>query len=389
MENKTVCEKNRCTGCNACIQICPKGAIMLQDDCQTLNAVIDEKKCIHCNACVRACQVIQKPELQRSVEWFQGWTANNVNRELSSSGGFAYEIAKQWIADGGFVCSCIFSEGKFQYQIIKQKSELEKIRGSKYVKSELGNIYREIRTLLPHKKVLFIGLPCHVGGLLTYLGKYKTENLVTIDLICHGTPSVKLLSLFLKQSNISINSLQNIHFRKKNKYRVVCYKRIDFAKNNRISFTPEDVRDRYTMAFLNGLNHTENCYSCRYAGNKRISDITIGDSWGSELKEEEQAKGISLALCQTEKGSLLLKRTSLHLEAVDLNKAITANHQLSHPSKMPKERKLFFDSLKQGIKFDKAVAKCYPKACFRADVKTFLIKWHLWGFVKKVMGIKS
>lgn len=101
----------------------------------------------------------------------------------------------------------------------------------------------------------------------------------------------------------------------------------------------------YTHAFLRGLDYTENCYSCQYARWNRVSDITLGDSWGSELETEEQAKGISLILCQTAKGRELVSRTEITTKPVDIEKAIRSNQQLIRPTEMHKNRRVFLNIL--------------------------------------------
>ena len=127
-------------------------------------------------------------------------------------------------------------------------------------------------------------------------------------------------------------SAENINFRKKTKYHV--YQEYE-------GIVPERVQDTYTYAFLNSLDYTENCYDCKYAKTERVSDLTIGDAWGSKLPAEDQEKGNSLVLCQTEKGKELLKAAGLHLEDIDFDKAVEANRQLRQPSKMPEQRAPF------------------------------------------------
>lgn len=130
----------------------------------------------------------------------------------------------------------------------------------------------------------------------------------------------------------------------------------------RISFDAQ--QDLYTFAFLNSLDYTENCYSCRYATLDRVSDITLGDSWGSELSEEEQKKGISLILCQTEKGVELVKSAGFELEDVDLDKAATANHQLRHPSEMTEKRRVFLKMLTRAftMQYQSVIQRCIISA---------------------------
>ena len=132
-------------------------------------------------------------------------------------------------------------------------------------------------------------------------------NSAVLDLICHGSPSPQLLEKFLEENKVNIHTIENLKFRNKTAFGLESgYKRISF----------DAQQDLYTFAFLTSLDYTENCYSCRYATLDRVSDITLGDSWGSELSREEQKKGISLILCQTEKGVELVKSAGFELEEV-------------------------------------------------------------------------
>lgn len=362
---KTVCELNKCAGCMACVEICPKKAITVKDDISCFNAIIDTQKCVDCSLCHKVCGQNNQPEFYTPKKWYQGWI-NDTSREKSSSGGFAAALMKLFISNGGSVCTCSFYAGRFGFKIFDTEESVEEARGSKYVKSNPAGIYKELKEKITGgRKVLFIGLPCQVASVISFVGTKNLDNLYTVDLICHGSPSVKILSSFLKEYSVDLNSISKIEFRRNTGFGLY----IDGKK-----LKPEIVRDKYMIGFLNSLFYTENCYDCKYARTERISDITIGDSWGSNLSESEQKKGISLALCNTEKGQKLIESSELFLTDVNVENAVKNNHQLHEASKKPECYNDIMKMLKNGKKVSSCVRRAYPKTSFRQDVKELLVK---------------
>lgn len=364
---KTVCENDKCTGCMACIDKCPKNAIIIKDTMVAYNAVINENKCISCGLCEKICQnnaVLKRLEPQ---VWYQGWCSGEKRRCEGSSGGAAMALAAAFIQKGGKVASCMFYQGEFIFKLVSEEKDLVDFAGSKYVKSNPSGIYTIIKEELKKKvNVLFIGLPCQVAAVKQYVGDNLAEAyLTTIDLICHGTPSPKMLEKFLSQYNVEAKRLDNIKFRTKGNFQI---------SDNGKALSNLKCSDAYMISFLSGLSYTDNCYSCAYANIKRISDITLGDSWGTELSSDEWNKGISLILCQTNKGIDLLKTANMELKKVDLNNAIAHNHQLKKPSIAPIGRRVFFENLHKGMSFNLAVFKALPKECISQNIRGILKK---------------
>ena len=363
---RTVCERDKCAGCMACVDACAHEAVTVQDGIWAYNAVIDPEKCVNCGLCERVCQQLHPASLKEPIAWRQGWASDPEERATSSSGGVAAAISKAFVQHGGLVCSCAFQRGRFGFEVAGTVEDLRRFKGSKYVKSDPSGAYREVRTLLRKgRKVLFIGLPCQVSSMRNFC--CDNANLYTIDLICHGTPSPKILDAYLGEHGISLSEIVDIRFRKKSRIAV---------ENSFESVEVPGVTDRYSIAFLGGLDYTENCYWCVYAHRKRVSDITLGDSWGSEL--DGIMDGISLALCQTEKGKELLEGLGVELRDVDLEKAISANGQLDHPTPKLPVRRSFLTAFGSRSHFSDAVLKALPKECFRQDVKRILISLNLW-----------
>lgn len=364
-DKKTVCRQNACNGCGACVEICRNKAIHITDTLCAQNAEINSDLCVHCNRCFSVCPNNSQPEFRQPEKWYQGWANQSEIRRTSSSGGIAAALSVAFVRQGGAVCSCARSEdGMFGFSFAETEEEAGKFTGSKYVKSSPYGVYDEInRRVKNHKPILFIGLPCQVAAVRNYVR--RSDCLYTVDLICHGTPSVRLLNMYLEERGYPPARIQSMKFRENNRFYLSC-------DNKPVE--PVGVYGRYTYSFLKGIDYTENCYSCAYAQIKRVSDLTIGDSWGSDLPADEQEKGISLILCQSKQGEKLLQFADLHLEAVDLNKAVSYNKQLSSPSVKPDSRNIFFDKLNKTDCFNKAAMQTFPRVFMRQNVKSVLLK---------------
>lgn len=368
---KTVCKFNNCSGCKACVNICPKQAIEVNDSIESFNAIIDPNKCNNCGACKKICPNNIPVDKRTPVYWAQGWAEGYI-RKNSSSGGVASAIIKKFIKDGGFVASCLFENGDFIFSITDDDKRAIRFAGSKYVKSNPCFIYKDIRKKLAEgKKVLFVGLPCQSAAVQRVCRNSK--NLITVDLICHGTPSLKLLMKYLKERKIDWNDITDIKFR--------CDKHRNISKSC-ISLVPGRVIDAYLLSFLNCVDYTENCYTCRYATKERVSDITLGDAWGQ--LSDTMADGVSLIICQSSKGINLVQSAGLHLEDVDIIKAIKANQQLDHPSVKHPGRLKFFSHIQKGSSFRRAIISALPKDSIKQIIKTVLIKANI---MKDIGGI--
>ena len=358
---RTVCDINKCAGCMACVDICSQNAINIEDDLLAYNAVIDSKKCIDCGACRSICPNNTAVPNYASQKWYQGWSKDEKVRSEGSSGGVASAIATAFVQNGGYVCSCTFKDGTFKFEIVNNINDINKFKGSKYVKSNPRGIYKRILVLLKNnEKVLFIGLPCQVAAVKNFVSKYD-KMLYTIELICHGTPSPKVLEIYLKQHGFELNALKEISFRYKKQFRLE-------------PIIKSGMQDSYLMAFLEGIDFTENCYSCQYAKIERVADVALGDSWGSNLSKDEVKKGISLLLSQTQKGDYLIEQANLQLEDVDVENAIKHNGQLISPSISHKNRIKLIDYLKYGENFDRLVIRLLPKRFIIQCIKFMLTK---------------
>lgn len=364
----TVCDINKCAGCSACIDVCPLDAIHIVDNMKSLNAVVDLNKCINCNACKNVCQEINKSEKRKSLFIKQGWAIDENIRKNGASGGIASAVARHFLNSGGIVCASVFNFSGFVFDIIENEKDLIKIAGSRYIKSNPIYCYKKCKNLvIKGRRVLFIGLPCQVASFKNYIPIQYHNLITTIDLICHGTPSEKLLNIFLNQYKLDYTDFSDIKFRSKG------------VQNKYSSIKKYNVMDSYTIGFLNSLFYTDNCYECKYADINRVSDITLGDSWGSELNKIEIDKGISLVLCQSEKGKFLLDNSNIILKDVNVELAIKNNHQLKEPSLVSPRREWFFNNLEKGKPFNLLIMRVYPIKFIKQFIKQMLISLKLYS----------
>ena len=344
----------------ACLEKCHVSAISIQDDLKFYNALIDTKKCVNCGLCAKVCPRKNESVAIQPRWWYQGW-ADPELRKCASSGGVASALIRTFILQGGYVASCLFNKGEFRFEVTNDVNTARRFAGSKYVKSNPAGIYEKVQSLLKsNKKVLFIGLPCQVAAIKAFIK--DTNNLVTVDLICHGTPSPRLLTKCLSEYGYTINNLSNVTFRSKNQYKL--------GTNNK-PVAAFHTMDNYLIAFLHSMDYTENCYSCDYATLKRVSDITLGDSWGTDLKHEEK-KGVSLILCQTETGKNLVENSELELLDVDFENAVLHNEQLNKPSKCSVFREQFFSNYEKKHHFGQAIFMTAPVLVAKEKIKAVI-----------------
>jgi len=213
-------EKQNCTGCYACYNICPKSCLAMNSDNEGFwYPKVDNKNCIQCKKCIKVCPIINKTTVYNEPFSYACYNKDNNIRFESSSGGIFTLVAEEIIKNGGVVFGAGF-DGDFnvKHSYVETIEELHRFRGSKYVQSSIGDAYKQSGSFLKQGRlVLFSGTPCQIGGLKSYLGT-EYSNLFCIDIVCHGVPSPKVWKKYVSfRVNISGTPIQNITFRLKNK----------------------------------------------------------------------------------------------------------------------------------------------------------------------------
>ena len=335
-----ICEKNRCTGCQACMNICPVDAISFHEDLKGFLYPEVSEKCVGCNACKRVCPRNTGVQLnQREPVVYAAFTKNKATRKNSSSGGMFTELAKSVLEKGGIIYASKLSEDckRVVFDSCNTVENLAKFQGSKYVQSQPGLIFRQVKeTLLTGREVLFIGVPCQVDGLKKYLNK-EYSNLLVVDIICHGVPSPKLwrdYCTYLEEVNGA--KAVNISYRYKKPNWTRFSLKVDFDNNK--SYVGSKFDDPYLISFLKEISMRENCYSCEYTSTYRTGDITLADFWGYhsyDFKMRNKEKGISLVMINTEKGQKAFEniKSEIAFQERTIKEAIGGNRSLKEPWK--------------------------------------------------------
>lgn len=296
-----------CTGCFACSNICPKDAITLPENNEGFyNPVIDEDKCINCSLCDKTCPRVEEKQYHTMQKAYYGWVNDLEVRKNSSSGGIFNLLSSKILKEGGVVYGASFNyDGILRLECHStDEVSIQELQRSKYVQSHIGYAFRKIKeNLIEGRKVLFCGTPCQVDGLKSFLRKEYT-NLITVDFVCHGVPSMSLLNLHLEY--LGVKNVEEINFRPKNTAWVDDLK-ITYDKGH-LRNTPW-VLDEYFYTFQTYKNIRPSCFECKHCNGKRAADVTLADFWGiHKYKPEEfDVKGISLVLANTSIGDELIQ----------------------------------------------------------------------------------
>ena len=298
-----------CFGCRACEQVCPQKSIIMKCDVEGfLYPYIINEKCTDCKMCIKICPLNALCYLHIKEQYvYAAWSKNEKYLIKSSSGGLFSDFAQYTLNKGGVVYGAAFDESlKLKHVGINDINDLDKLRGSKYLQSDTGNTFLQVKEYLENKAfVFYVGTPCQIHGLKSFLIK-EYENLLTADLVCHGVPSQKMFDNYIQYREKGLKSkITDYKFRDKTKFGYGCSSTIKFIKGNEYYIKYEHaIYSPYIMAFLSGDIYRPSCYTCPYASSNRIGDITLGDYWGIKQYHPEIANdnGVSLVLVNTKKG---------------------------------------------------------------------------------------
>ena len=389
-----ITDKKNCCGCSACVQRCPKQCIRLEEDTEGfLYPQVDEETCIKCGLCEKVCPILNQTDKLSVLEVLAVKNPNDEERMNSSSGGVFLPLAREVINQGGVVFGAVYDEIWEVHHVYAEKIEdVYPMMGSKYLQSKIGNSFKDAERFLKQgREVLFVGSPCQIAGLRTYLRNKQYPNLLAVDFLCHGVPSPGVWRRYLAETyggydakeqsrlqatagknSVLLSSLNatspigDIKFRDKResgwkKYRfVVRQKSASKADQNTVLSSDIHYDNPYMRGFLSDIYLRPSCYACKCKNGVNHSDLTIADFWGINLiaPEFDDDKGVGLVLLNTKKGEDYFSRLPMDMMPSNLEKAHYYNGGFNEHTKAHPKRDQFFFLIENGKSIKAAVEIC-------------------------------
>lgn len=407
-------EPKDCCGCNACAQRCPKHCITLTE-CHEgfLYPKVNTELCIECGLCEKVCPVINQGTPKEPLEIYAAINPNEKIRKESSSGGIFTLLAEKIIQENGVVFGARFDDNwEVKHDYTETIEGLAAFRGSKYVQSRIEDNYMKAEKFLKEgRKVLFSGTPCQIAGLKKFLRK-EYDNLLTVDLICHGVPSPKVWRMYLDETcrnliersgKSSVSSvltdgekkyyIEAISFRNK----ILGWEKYSFFLKLNSAFTQDGKNTEgffepasenvFMKAFLSDIILRPSCYRCPSKNGKSNSDITIADFWGvhTVLKDFDDDKGTNLTFINTQHGKDIFPFDKINYHKVQYNNIKPLAKGLQENLIEHKHRTYFFNQLEKNNSVIKLI-KHTTKPTITKRLSNFKIKVII--KIKKLLNIK-
>lgn len=366
--------KHDCTGCGACEAVCPIDCISFIYDEEGFSYPVADSGCINCAKCEKVCPINNEISYNKNnIDQFSivGRHRDNDIWQKSASGGAFTAICETYWNDGDAIFGARFDDGQVVHDHAREINDINIFRKSKYVQSDMKDTYQELKKLLDNNhNVIFSGTPCQVAGIKNYLGK-DYDNLLCIDLVCHGVGSPGVFKKHLDYIESKYDSkVKSFAFRHK-KVKMGRMMEYIVALELMDGRIVEDEKDLYNMAFIQALILRPSCGECKFANRNRLGDLTIADF---KKKHEllPEAKGLdnfSTIIINSEKGKKVseLLPESMEIYSVDINDIINTNPPLRQASKMNKNRDDLFQDLLKGESVDLVLKRyiSYPKLHMR------------------------
>ncbi len=378
-----VCRKELCTGCGACINICPVKSIDFIDDPISGNkAIINSDTCIKCEKCKQICPIEHPVSAVEPNRCFAGWSTNEKIRSSSASGGIATELYRFYADNQNWFVGCAFTpQNKAVLRI--ESTDYTAFQNSKYVYSDMRDTYCEVERLLREKnRVLFIGLPCQVAGIKNYLsGKRICQDaLACVDIICHGVIRPEWLDEYIRRKELNTGRRTKHIFFRDSRFGTNNYVLSLSDEKGIIHSSRVDKSDEYQLAYHRGVACRDNCYYCQFAQEKRVGDLTIADftGVGSYAEYLYSKDNISCVLVNTDRGMVLLQALvdSLYIQMDErpLGEEYDREQRLHSATPFPKERIAFLRKIQNGVPFTDAIHQSMRLRIIKNEIKDIMRK---------------
>lgn len=376
---KKLCEKQKCTGCMACYNICPQKAINMDIYKGFLYPIINGN-CIDCGQCYAVCPAncnVSKQEPINKIA-YAVFNKSKKIRDSSSSGGVFYSLAEWVINNHGNVYGAAWTNDlKVNHIKVDINENIKLLQGSKYVQSYIGSVYGDIKKdLIAGKSVMFSGVPCQIAALKSYLKK-DYDKLYTCEVLCHGAASPKVFAEHIKYIEKVFNSkIQKVNFRYKT--REGCQNIEYIFENGTSTIINNPLDDFYYNGFLNGALLRNSCFSCKFIGVERCADITLADFWGIQKDAIQLPDSISypsLVFINTERGQRVWDITQNNFLYVErpLMEAVWGNLSLRRAIPRNKWGEKFF------VEYEDSGYQSAAKHCLKQHINAK-------GVIKKIIG---
>ena len=344
-----------CSGCTACASICAHDAITMEPDALGfLYPKVDERKCIDCGLCEKVCQFNDHYDTSLNLPQPDVYGARHKNMQEveTSRSGAAFIAISDWIlAHDGVVYGVGYTDHfRVVHKRATTKEERNEFKGSKYVQSDLTDVFRQVKKDLKEGRiVLFSGTPCQTSGINAYVGRRLRENLYLVDIICHGVPSPYVWRDFIAYlEKEQGDEIVWVNFRDKQQFGWAAHHETFKFKNKR-------EKTWFPKTFYQYIMFRHSCGNCHFCNTKRPSDITIADFWRWKKNNPEfnkDDKGVSLLLINTDKGRKLwnMIKSDMDFFPAELQKVMQKN--LRYPSKIhPKRMQFEKDYARKGFEY--------------------------------------
>lgn len=340
-----------CIGCQACFDMCPKNAISFTyDKWGEGKACVDDEKCVRCGLCSKICPAINQkcnPIMPQVLA-----VRSKNNSRTGSSGGVFYELAKDFIEQGGLVYGAAFNDRlKLIHGCAEKIEDLSRLCKSKYLHSDMSGIYREMKEHLNNgRRIMFVGTPCQTSAVKNLFSDKYGDRIVLVDFLCHGTGTQKIFDACIRnveareQGKITEFSFRSKSRRAEHSYSYMLLKNGKAVKRSGYSF-----EFPYYNAYLKYNIFNNVCYQCPYAKRERVGDITLGDFWGIQKynKRLNDQKGVSMISLNTQIGQALFKKIENKCTVCryPIECAADRNVSFNGPKKYPDQRTWYLEIL--------------------------------------------